>query len=402
MGDFVFTSESVSPGHPDKLADQISDAVVDAAFAGAGDDDGKRAGVRVACETLIKDGKIVVAGEMRPLMNGAELQKIAAGVVRRVGYDRSGEVFNADSFEFFNWMGEQSGEIAQGVDGEGESAGAGDQGLMFGYACDETPSLMPLPLDLAHRLMRRHGEMRAELAWLRPDAKSQVTVRYENDRPVAAEAVVLSAQHDAEVAGVSEAGKRHAVVREAVTERIIAPVLAEAGLSLPAAEKIHVNPTGAFVQGGPEADCGLTGRKIVVDTYGGAAPHGGGAFSGKDPTKVDRSAAYVARYLAKNIVAAGLARKCLVQIAYAIGEAQPVSLYVETYGGGDGAAIEKRVRGLCADGGRRFDLTPAGVIRLLDLRRAIYEKTAVYGHFGSNPHGEGFPWERTDLAGDLR
>ena len=393
MSRFVFTSESVSPGHPDKVADQISDAALDAALDGAGNP----AGVRAACETLLKDGKVVLAGESRPLLDEGTLRAIAERVIRRIGYDREDEVFNARTFQLVNLMGGQSGDIAQGVD----SDGAGDQGLMFGFACRETPALMPLPLDLAHRLLRRHGEMRATLSWLRPDAKSQVSVVYENDKPVGVDAVVLSAQHEAEVNGVGDEKKRHSIVREAVIENIIKPVLDEAGLQLPRAEKLHINPTGAFVAGGPEADCGLTGRKIIVDTYGGSAPHGGGAFSGKDPTKVDRSGAYIARYLAKNIVAAGLADRCLVQVAYAIGYAQPVSLLVHTHGKSDNDAVSKRVRDLCASKESGFDLTPAGIINFLDLLRPIYEQTAAYGHFGSNPASESFPWEQTTLVGAL-
>ena len=393
MSRFVFTSESVSPGHPDKVADQISDAALDAALDGAGNP----AGVRAACETLLKDGRVVLAGESRPLLDEGTLRAIAERVIRRIGYDREDEVFNARTFQLVNLMGGQSGDIAQGVD----SDGAGDQGLMFGFACKETPALMPLPLDLAHRLLRRHGEMRATLSWLRPDAKSQVSVVYENEKPVGVDAVVLSAQHEAEVGGVGEEKKRHAIVRDAVIENIIKPVLDEAGLQLPRAEKLHINPTGAFVAGGPEADCGLTGRKIIVDTYGGSAPHGGGAFSGKDPTKVDRSGAYIARYLAKNIVAAGLADRCLVQVAYAIGYAQPVSLLVHTHGKSDNDAVSKRVRDLCASSESDFDLTPAGIINFLDLLRPIYEQTAAYGHFGSNPASESFPWEQTTLVGAL-
>lgn len=395
MGGFVFTSESVAPGHPDKVADRISDAVLDAALVAA---DGPAASsVRAAIETLVKNDAVVIAGESRPLIDQSQLRTIAARVIRDIGYDRKDEMFNADSFSLVNLCGLQSGDIAQGVD----NAGAGDQGLMFGFACSETAAMMPLPLDLSHRILRRHAEMRQKTQWLRPDAKSQVSVLYENDKPAAANAVVLSTQHDAEIDGIGDAKKRHAIVREMAVEDIIRPVLREAGLQLPAADKLHINPTGAFVKGGPEADCGLTGRKIIVDTYGGAAPHGGGAFSGKDPTKVDRSAAYAARYLAKNIVAAGLAKKCLLQVAYAIGEAQPVSLLVNTFGGGDDDAITKRVRAICGkDGG--FDLTPGGIIRHLDLLRPIYEQTAAYGHFGSNPASDSFSWEKTNLADLLR
>lgn len=397
MGGFVFTSESVAPGHPDKVADRISDAVLDAALGAGG---AEVASVRAAIETLVKDKTIVIAGEFRlpgqQQLGGEQLRDIAAGVVRNTGYDRRDELFNADTFDLVNLSGLQSGEIAQGVD----NAGAGDQGLMFGFACSETSALMPLPLDLAHRMMRRHGEMRQKHKWLRPDAKSQVSILYEGDKASAAAAVVLSTQHDAEIDGVGDEKKRHGIVREFVIDNIIRPVLEEEGLQLPAADKLHINPTGAFVKGGPEADCGLTGRKIIVDTYGGAAPHGGGAFSGKDPTKVDRSAAYAARYLAKNIVAAGLAAKCLVQVAYAIGYAHPVSLLVNTYGGDDDG-VTNCVRAICQkDGG--FDLTPGGIIRHLDLLRPQYQQTAAYGHFGSNPSIDNFRWEKTDLADTLR
>ena len=397
MGRFVFTSESVSPGHPDKVADQISDAILDAALAAATEESGASAaaGVRAAIETLVKNDKVVIAGESRPLLDESQLRNIAARVIRRIGYDRDDEVFNADNFSLINLTDKQSGDIAQGVD----NAGAGDQGLMFGYACSETAAMMPLPLDLSHRMLQLHNDLRQKTPWLRPDAKSQVSVVYENDKPVAIAAVVLSSQHDAEVEGISDSVKRHKIVREMMIEKIIQPVLADAGLQLPPADKLHINPTGAFVKGGPEADCGLTGRKIIVDTYGGTAPHGGGAFSGKDPTKVDRSGAYAARYLAKNIVAAGLAHKCLVQVAYAIGEAQPVSLLVNTYGGDDEKA-EQRVRALCAGGG--FDLTPGGIIRHLDLLQPVYEQTAAFGHFGSNPASGSFSWEKTNLADMLR
>ena len=396
MGGFVFTSESVAGGHPDKVADRVSDAVLDAALAAALAGGGDASSVRAAIETLVKDDTVVIAGESRPLIDEQQLRTIAARVIRDIGYDRSDELFNADRFKFVNLCGLQSGDIAQGVD----NAGAGDQGLMFGFACSETESLMPLPLDLAHRMMRRHGVLRQQYQWLRPDAKSQVSILYENNKPIAADAVVLSTQHDEVIDGIADAKKRHSIVRDMVVENIIRPVLHDAGLQLPAADKLHINPTGAFVKGGPEADCGLTGRKIIVDTYGGAAPHGGGAFSGKDPTKVDRSAAYAARYLAKNIVAAGLADKCLLQVAYAIGEAQPVSLLVNTFGGGDDEVIQKRVLALCANG--KFDLTPGGIIRHLDLLRPIYEQTAVYGHFGSNPSSDSFSWEKTDIADLLR
>ena len=374
----LFTSESVSEGHPDKLADQVSDTLLDACLE-------RNARARVACETLVKSGLVMVAGEFGGVsLAHAEVEARVRECIRRIGYDRPQRGLDADGCAILQLLEAQSADIAQGVDRHGEQ-GAGDQGMMFGYACRETDTLMPAPIEYAHRLVRRQAEMRRDrLAWLGPDAKSQVTVRYRDGRPVGLAAVVLSTQHDAAVDQVT--------LHEAVMEEILRPVLPpewlkEQGL------KVHINPTGRFVQGGPAADCGLTGRKIIVDTYGGMARHGGGAFSGKDPSKVDRSAAYAARYVAKNIVAAGLAERCEVQISYAIGVAEPTSVSVQTFGTGQAeeAVLVAAVR-------RNFDLRPAGIIEMLDLARPIYANTAAYGHFGR----EEFPWEHTDRAAALR
>ena len=374
----LFTSESVSEGHPDKVADQISDAVLDAVLA----QDGR---ARVAAETLCNTGLVVMAGEITAKAV-VDFQAVARGVLKDIGYDDTESGIDHRGCAVLVTYDEQSPDIAQGVD-EGRGLdleqGAGDQGLMFGYACTETPQLMPLPINLAHRLVARQAELRhaGKLAWLRPDAKSQVTVRYEAGRPAAIDTVVLSTQHAPDIA--------HADLTEAVIEEIIKPIL-PAKLVAPGIRYL-VNPTGRFVVGGPKGDCGLTGRKIIVDTYGGAAPHGGGAFSGKDPSKVDRSAAYAARYVAKNVVAAGLASRCLVQISYAIGVARPTSVMVSTYG--TGKVSDEKLEEIVS---RHFDLRPKGIVQMLDLLRPIYRKTAAYGHFGRElPE---FTWERADRA----
>jgi S-adenosylmethionine synthetase len=373
---FSFTSESVSEGHPDKVADQISDAVLDAILAA--DPRG-----RVACETLVKTGVVIVAGEVTTSA-WVDVEAIVRKTVLDIGYDTSDMGFDGASCGVLNVIGKQSPDIAQGVDRKDErKQGAGDQGLMFGYATDETDVLMPAAITLAHRLCKRQAQVRknGKLPWLRPDAKSQVTLRYENDVPVGIEAVVLSTQHSDDVS------TKH--LREAVMEEILKPVLPARWIGK--RTKYHINPTGRFVIGGPVGDCGLTGRKIIVDTYGGFARHGGGAFSGKDPSKVDRSAAYAARYVAKNIVAAGLAARCEVQVSYAIGVAEPTSIMVETFGTGKlpDARLTQIVR-------THFDLTPFGLREMLDLARPIYQKTASYGHFGRKE--EEFTWERTDKA----
>ena len=379
MNEFLFTSESVSEGHPDKVADQISDAVLDAILA-------QDPGSRVAAETLVKDNLVVLAGEITTGAKHIDYREVARNTVRRIGYNDPAIGFDADTCTVLVAYGEQSQNIAQGVnEGSGIDLdqGAGDQGLMFGYACDETPGLMPMAIYLSHRLVERQSEVRRDgrLPWLRPDAKSQVTIRYANGRPSAIDTVVLSTQH--------APGMSHEQIREAVIETIIKPVLPKELLK--GEVKFLVNPTGSFEIGGPKGDCGLTGRKIIVDTYGGSAPHGGGAFSGKDPSKVDRSAAYAARYVAKNIVAAGLASKCLVQVSYAIGVAQPTSVMVTTEGTGriSDDALARLVRA-------NFDLRPKGIIQMLNLLRPIYEKTAAYGHFGREEPE--FTWEATDKA----
>jgi len=376
MSDFLFTSESVSEGHPDKVADQISDAVLDAILK-------QDKTSRVAAETLVKDNLVVLAGE---ITTGAKVdyQNVVRKTIKRIGYDDPVIGFDTHTCTVIVAYGEQSKDIAQGVDREVDmDQGAGDQGLMFGYACDETPSLMPLPIYLAHRLVERQSELRRDgrLPWLRPDAKSQVTIRYVNGKPDSIDTVVLSTQH--------KPGLTHKQIEEAVVEQVIKPVLPKNLVK--GKVKYLVNPTGSFEIGGPKGDCGLTGRKIIVDTYGGSAPHGGGAFSGKDPSKVDRSAAYAARYVAKNIVAAGLASKCLVQVSYAIGVAQPTSVMVTTQGTGK-IADDKLSQLVLAN----FDLRPKGIIRMLDLLRPIYEKTAAYGHFGREEPE--FTWEATDRA----
>ena len=372
---YLFTSESVTEGHPDKISDQISDAVLDAALE-------KDPKARVACETLVTTGLVVVAGE---ITTDAVLDysKIARETIRQIGYTRAKYGFDCDTCAVLSALDRQSPDIAMGVD----TGGAGDQGLMFGFACNETPELMPLPIQLAHMLAKRLSEVRksGELPYLRPDGKSQVTVEYRDGRPFRLEAVVISSQHDAEVSNE----QLRSEILEKVIKHTVSPELLDKDT------KYHINPTGRFVTGGPQGDAGVTGRKIIVDTYGGYAPHGGGAFSGKDPTKVDRSAAYMARYVAKNIVAAGLADRCQVQLAYAIGVAQPVSVLVETQGTGriSDVALSKLVRD-------NFDLTPKGIIESLNLRRPIYRATAAYGHFGRSE--EGFSWEKTDKAETLR
>jgi S-adenosylmethionine synthetase len=374
-GSYLFTSESVTEGHPDKISDQISDAVLDAILTQ--DPSG-----RVACETLVTTGLVVVAGEITTTAT-VDFSKVARETIREIGYTRAKYGFDCDTCSVLSAIGTQSPDIAMGVD----TGGAGDQGLMFGYACNETPELMPMPIQLAHRLTRQLSEVRknGELPYLRPDGKSQVTVEYRDGRPSRVEAVVISSQHDQNVTNE----QLRAEILEKVIQRTISPEL------LDDKTKYHINPTGRFVTGGPQGDAGLTGRKIIVDTYGGYAPHGGGAFSGKDPTKVDRSAAYMARYAAKNVVAAGLAEKCLVQLAYAIGVADPVSVLVDTKG--TGRLSEARISSLIRD---HFQLTPQGIIEDLRLRRPIYKATAAYGHFGRE--GEAFTWEATDKAEALR
>ncbi len=382
MSEFLFSSESVSEGHPDKVADQISDAILDAILA----EDPK---ARVACETLVSTGLVVISGEITTSAH-INYREIAQDTVRRIGYDNSDIGFDYKSCAILTAINRQSPDIAQGVnEGEGLDLdqGAGDQGLMFGYACRETPTLMPFPIFYAHRIMQRQADLRRDgrLPWLRPDAKSQLTVRYVDGKPVAIDTVVVSTQHDADVT--------HKQIEEAVIEEIIKPVLPAEFIN----DKIRylINPTGRFVVGGPHGDCGLTGRKIIVDTYGGAAHHGGGAFSGKDPSKVDRSAAYAGRYVAKNIVAAGLADKAEVQVAYAIGVAKPVSLMVNTFG--TGKIADEKIAALVAE---HFDLRPKGIVQALDLLRPIYSKTAAYGHFGREEPE--FTWEWTDKADALR
>ena len=379
---FLFTSESVSEGHPDKVADQISDAMLDAFLA-------QDKYARVAAETLCTTGLVVLAGEVTS--NAVvDYQAIARDTIQRIGYDNSEYGIDYKGCSVLVAYGKQSPDIAQGVDegrGLNLDQGAGDQGLMFGYACDETPELMPLPIFLAHRLVQRQAQLRKQgkLAWLRPDAKSQVTVKYVDGRPKEIDTVVLSTQHHPEI--------EHKDLQQAVIEEIIKPVLPKDMMG----KKVNylVNPTGRFVIGGPQGDCGLTGRKIIVDTYGGSAPHGGGAFSGKDPSKVDRSAAYAARYVAKNIVAAGLAKQCQIQVAYAIGVARPMNITVYTEG--TGVISDDKLSALVAE---TFDLRPKGIIQMLDLLRPVYEKTAAYGHFGREEPE--FSWERTDKVKALR
>ncbi|HLU78306.1 MAG TPA: methionine adenosyltransferase [Burkholderiaceae bacterium] len=380
--DYLFTSESVSEGHPDKVADQISDAVLDAIFT-------EDPNARVAAETLCNTGLVVLAGEITTSANVDYIQ-IARDTIKRIGYDNTEFGIDYKGCAVLVAYDKQSPDIARGVDRSPEellNQGAGDQGLMFGYACDETPDLMPAPIWYAHRLVQRQSELRKDgrLPWLRPDAKSQVTFRYVDGRPVEVDTVVLSTQHAPEISQDD--------IREAVIEHIIKPVIPE-GL-LTAKTRFLVNPTGIFVIGGPQGDCGLTGRKIIVDTYGGACPHGGGAFSGKDPSKVDRSAAYAARYVAKNVVASGLARQCQVQVSYAIGVAEPINITVYTEG--TGVIPDEQIARLVRE---NFDLRPRGIIEMLDLLRPIYSKTAAYGHFGrAEPE---FSWEAVDKAEVLK
>jgi S-adenosylmethionine synthetase len=379
---FLFTSESVSEGHPDKVADQISDSILDAILA-------EDPTARVACETLVSTGLVVISGEITTTAH-INYREIAQETVRRIGYTDSDIGFDYKSCAILTAINRQSPDIAQGVnEGQGIDLdqGAGDQGLMFGYACNETPSLMPLPIYYAHRLMQRQAEVRKDgrLPWLRPDAKSQLSVNYVDGKPVHIDTVVVSTQHGPDVS--------HADLSAAVIKEIILPVLPKELLS--DQTRYLVNPTGRFVVGGPHGDCGLTGRKIIVDSYGGTARHGGGAFSGKDPSKVDRSAAYAARYVAKNIVAAGLAERCEVQVAYAIGVAKPVSLMVNTFG--TGKIADEKIVDLI---GKHFDLRPKGIIKTLNLLRPIYAKTAAYGHFGREEPE--FTWENIDKAAALR
>ncbi len=379
---FLFTSESVSEGHPDKMADQISDAVLDAMLA-------QDPRSRVACETLVNTGLAVIAGEVTSSAQ-VDLAQTVRDTIADIGYTSSEMGFDAASCAVMVTLDKQSPDIAQGVnEGEGldRDQGAGDQGLMFGFACNETDVLMPFPITYSHRLVKRQADVRksGKLSWLRPDAKSQVSVRYEDGKPVSIDTVVLSTQHSEDV--------DHATLSEAVIEEIIRPVLPADMIT--ASTRFLVNPTGRFVIGGPHGDCGLTGRKIIVDTYGGSAHHGGGAFSGKDPSKVDRSAAYAMRYVAKNVVAAGLADRCEVQVAYAIGVAEPVSLMVNT--SGTAVIAEEKIEALIRE---HFDLRPKGIIEDLDLLRPIYRPSAAYGHFGRDDAG--FPWEETDKAEALR
>lgn len=397
---YLFTSESVSEGHPDKVADQISDAIVDLFLS-------KDPEARVACETMTTTQLVVLAGEIRGkgIMDEAgnwaegvqqEIEDTVRQTVKRIGYEQDG--FHWETLRFENNLHPQSAHIAQGVDASGnKDEGAGDQGIMFGFACDETPDLMPATLDYSHKILQRMAADRHSGAapFLEPDTKSQVTLRFENGKPVAATAIVVSTQHGKGYDEGEKEAELRAYVKQVVADVLPAELLSEQTV-------YHINPTGSFEIGGPDGDAGLTGRKIIVDTYGGAAPHGGGAFSGKDPTKVDRSAAYVTRYLAKNVVAAGLATRCTIQVAYAIGVSQPLSLYVDTHGTGTVAdeKLEAALANVAADeiGG----LTPRGIRQKLGLNKPIYSKTAAYGHFGREPEGDLFPWERTDLADKLK
>ena len=376
----VFTSESVSEGHPDKMADQISDAVLDAIF----NDDPYS---RVAVETMVKTGMTVLAGEVRTNSH-ADLEEVVRKVIVDIGYDNTDVGFDGNTCAVINAIGKQSNDIAQGVDaGENKDIGAGDQGLMFGYATNETSVLMPAPIYYSHLLVKRQAEVRKDgtLPWLRPDAKSQITLRYDQGKPIAIDAVVLSTQHSPDIS-LSD-------LQEAVRAEIIAPILPEEWLHEDT--KYHINPTGQFIIGGPVGDCGLTGRKIIVDTYGGMAHHGGGAFSGKDPTKVDRSAAYAGRYVAKNIVAAGLADRCEIQVSYAIGVSEPTSISIDTFG--TGRLSDDEISTLVRE---HFDLRPRGLMEMLDLHRPIYQATAAYGHFGREE--ESFSWEKTDKVALLK
>jgi S-adenosylmethionine synthetase len=378
---YLFTSESVSEGHPDKVADQISDSILDAIFE-------QDRNARVACETMVNTGMVIISGEITTDA-WVDMTEIVRGTIKRIGYEAS-MGFDWQSCAVLTALDKQSQDIAQGVnEGEGIDLdqGAGDQGLMFGYATNETPELMPMPIDLAHRLVKKQAEVRkaGKLTWLRPDAKSQVTIKYVDDKPVGIDAVVLSTQHSPEI--------EHKQLQEAVMEEVIKPVLPAEWLDKDT--KYFINPTGRFVVGGPVGDCGLTGRKIIVDTYGGMARHGGGAFSGKDPSKVDRSAAYAGRWVAKNIVAAGLADRCEIQVAYAIGVARPVSIHVDTFG--TGRMEDNKIAKLVEE---FFDLRPKAIIRDLDLLQPKYAQTAAYGHFGRTEPG--FTWEKTDKVAELK
>ena len=378
----LFTSESVSEGHPDKVADQISDSIVDAIFS-------EDTTARIACETMINTGMVVLSGEITTSAN-IDYQTVARNTISEIGYTSEAMGFNSDSCEVLVSIDKQSPDIAQGVnEGEGMDLdqGAGDQGLMFGYACNETDVLMPCPITYSHLLVKRQADIRksGQLNWLRPDAKSQVTVAYEDSKPISIDTVVLSTQHDPDI--------EHKDIEKAVIDEIIKPVLPENMIT--SKTRYLVNPTGRFVIGGPVGDCGLTGRKIIVDTYGGMARHGGGAFSGKDPSKVDRSAAYAARYVAKNIVAAGLAERCELQLSYAIGVAEPTSISIETFG--TGKVEQEKLIGAIRD---NFDLRPKGIINMLSLLRPIYQQTAAYGHFGRSDID--LPWERTDKVDILK
>ena len=377
---YVFTSESVSEGHPDKMCDQISDAILDAILT-----EDKYA--RVACETLVKTGMVVLAGEITTTVN-IDYEKIVRDTIENIGYSGTDMGFDWETCAVINALGKQSPDIAQGVGrAKPEDQGAGDQGLMFGYATAETDTLMPAPIEYSHRLVKRLAELRknGELPWARPDSKSQVTLRYVDDKPAAVEAVVVSTQHSPDISQKD--------IHEAIRETVIKPVLPASWINKDT--KIHINPTGQFIVGGPVGDCGLTGRKIIVDTYGGVARHGGGAFSGKDPSKVDRSAAYAGRYVAKNVVAAGLAERCEIQVSYAIGVAEPTSVTIHTFG--TGKVADDEIAALVRE---HFDLRPYGILKMLDLLQPIYTQTAAYGHFGREE--EGFTWEKTDLAEVLR
>ena len=400
---YLFTSESVSEGHPDKVADQISDAVVDLFL-------GKDPEARVACETMTTTNRVVLAGEIRckPVYDeerwpehggwapGArdEIEEVVRGVVKRIGYEQAG--FHWAEFTFSNHLHGQSPHIAQGVDaGQDKDEGAGDQGIMFGFACDETPDLMPATLDYSHKILLEMATDRHQgrAPFLEPDAKSQVTLRFEEGKPAKATAIVVSTQHKPGYDKGEKQAELHAYVKDVVARVLPSSLLGNETV-------YHINPTGSFEIGGPDGDAGLTGRKIIVDTYGGAAPHGGGAFSGKDPTKVDRSAAYAARYLAKNIVAAGLAKRCTIQLAYAIGVSEPLSLYVDTHG--TGTVGDDRIEAAIGKIAKLGGMTPRGIRTHLGLNKPIYKKTAAYGHFCRTPEGDFFPWERTDLVEDLK
>ncbi|WP_334655828.1 methionine adenosyltransferase [Sphingomonas panaciterrae] len=394
---YLFTSESVSEGHPDKVADQISDAIVDLFLS-------KDPEARIACETLTTTQLVVLAGEIRckgvyengEWVPGAkeEIEATVRNTVKRIGYEQEG--FHWESFRFQNNLHGQSVQIAQGVDASAsKDEGAGDQGIMFGFACDETPDLMPATLYYSHRILQRMADDRHSGAapFLEPDAKSQVTLRFEDGKPVACTAIVVSTQHAAGYDKGEQEAELHAYVKKVVADVLPAELLSDATV-------YHINPTGSFEIGGPDGDAGLTGRKIIVDTYGGASPHGGGAFSGKDPTKVDRSAAYITRYLAKNIVAAGLAKRCTIQLAYAIGVAKPLSLYVDTHG--TGTVGDDKIEAAIAGIEKLGDLTPRGIRTHLGLNKPIYERSAAYGHFGRQAEGDFFPWEKLDLVDDLK